>query len=226
MTNTCDVCTYRSYLFDNLNKKEFGLLALSRKEMFFRKGEIICREGEKINNFYYLKEGLLKVYKTVDARKEQIISITNPLDFIGLLSVFSNFNYIFSVSALESSSICIIKLDALKKLIQSNGEFAMTLLEKMSKMNDQILETRLLINLKNLRGRTAYIILMFAKDIYKSKKFDLPVSRKEIAELIDMRTENVIRILSELRNDGIIKIEGKSIEIIDQKRLESISEFG
>ncbi len=226
MTNTCDVCTYRSYLFDNLNKTEFGLLTLSRKEMFFRKGEIICREGEKINNFYYLKEGLLKVYKTVDARKEQIISISNPLDFIGLLSVFSNFNYIFSVSALENSSICIIELDALKKLIQSNGEFAMTLLEKMSKMNDQILETRLLINLKNLRGRTAYIILMFAKDIYKSKKFDLPVSRKEIAELIDMRTENVIRILSELRNDGIIKIEGKSIEIIDQKRLESISEFG
>jgi len=226
MTNTCDACIYRSYLFDNLNNNEFGQLTLSRKEIFFRKGDTICREGEKINNFYYLKEGLLKVYKTVDTRKEQIISITKPLDFIGLLSVFSNSNYIYSVSALESSSICIIELDTLKELIQSNGEFAMTLLEKMSKMNDQILETRLLINLKNLRGRTAYIILMFAKDIYKSKKFDLPVSRKEIAELIDMRTENVIRILSELRNDGIIKIEGKSIEIIDQKRLESISEFG
>ena len=92
MTNTCDVCTYRSYLFDNLNKTEFGLLTLSRKEMFFRKGEIICREGEKINNFYYLKEGLLKVYKTVDARKEQIIRISNPKDLSGLFIVFSNFN--------------------------------------------------------------------------------------------------------------------------------------
>ena len=96
----------------------------------------------------------------------------------------------------------------------------------MSKMNDQILNTRLNINLKNLRGRTAYIILMFSKEIYKNNKFELPVSRKEIGELIYMRTENVIRILSEFRNDNILKIEGKGIEIIDIDRLEQISEFG
>jgi CRP/FNR family transcriptional regulator len=64
------------------------------------------------------------------------------------------------------------------------------------------------------------------KEIYRSERYDIPVSRKEIAELIEMRTENVIRILSELRKDKIIHIEGKSIEILDLHRLEQISEFG
>jgi CRP/FNR family transcriptional regulator len=93
-------------------------------------------------------------------------------------------------------------------------------------MHDQLLETRLSISNKNLRGRTAYIILMFANDIYQSNRFDLPISRKEIGELIDMRTENVIRILSEFRKDQLIKIEGKRIEILEMTRMERIANFG
>lgn len=226
MNNLCEVCIYRSFLFDNLDKKEFTLLTLSRKEVNFKKGEIIYKEGDKIDQFLYLKEGLMKVYKTLGDRKEQIIGVTKPMDFIGLLSVFSNTTYSFSLSALEDSSICTIDLSAIKKLIKGNAEFAFTLLEKMSTMNDQLLHNRLAINLKNLRGRTAYILLMFANEIYNSNKYELPVSRKEIAELIDMRTENVIRILSEFRNDGILRIEGKKIEILDMLRLQQISDFG
>jgi CRP/FNR family transcriptional regulator len=54
----------------------------------------------------------------------------------------------------------------------------------------------------------------------------LPVSRKEIAELIGMTTENVIRILSEFRKEKIIKINGKEIEIVDFERLKMISDRG
>jgi len=201
-------------------------LNISRKEASFGKGDIICREGDPIEKFLYLKEGLLKVFKSTGPNKEQIIGITGPRDFIGLLSAFSKSNYIYSISAIEPSEICIIDLKAIQQIIQSNGSFAMTLLNKLSLMHDQLLETRLSISKKNLRGRTAYIILRFAKEIYNSNMFNLPISRKEIGELIDMRTENVIRILSEFRKDKIIKIEGKRIEILEMDRLERISNFG
>jgi len=225
MENSCDLCVYRSYLFDNLDKNEFAQLSLTRKELDFKKGDIICREGEDIQHFFYLKHGLLKIYKTVGNRREQIVGITKPKDFIGLLSSFSDKKHIYSISALENSSLCLIDMELIKKIVLENGSFALDLLGKMSKLNNQILGSRLTINLKNLRGRTAYIILMF-KEIYHSLKFEIPVSRKEIGELIEMRTENVIRILSELRKDKIIKIEGKSFEIIDLHRLEQIAEFG
>ena len=71
-----------------------------------------------------------------------------------------------------------------------------------------------------------YVLLYFAQDIYKNHAFELPVSRKEIAELIEMTTENVIRILSEFRKDGILKIYGKVIEITDIELLKKISELG
>ena len=52
------------------------------------------------------------------------------------------------------------------------------------------------------------------------------IEQVSVAELIDMSTENVIRVLSEFRKDGLIQIEGKNIEIINIKRLEKIYELG
>ena len=79
---------------------------------------------------------------------------------------------------------------------------------------------------RNLKGRVAYILLFFKNHIYQAAEFELPISRKEIAEYIGMTTENVIRALTEFRKDNIIKIYGKVIEITDIKRLESISKHG
>lgn len=93
-------------------------------------------------------------------------------------------------------------------------------------MTDEIINTTLEISRKNLRGRIAFVLLYFARSVYKNNTFELPVSRKEIAEFIEMTPENVIRILSEFRKDGIIRINGKEISITDEKRLLVIAELG
>ena len=127
MENSCELCIYRSYLFDDLNKNEFAKLTLAKTEVDFKKGGIICREGEKIQHFLYLKQGLLKVYKTVGNRREQIVGITKPKDFIGLLSSFSEKKHLYSISALEDSSLCIIDMESIKTIVRENGDFALDL---------------------------------------------------------------------------------------------------
>ena len=49
---------------------------------------------------------------------------------------------------------------------------------------------------------------------------------KEMAEFVGMTTENVIRTLSEFRKDDILKIYGKTIQIVQMDTLKSIAEFG
>ena len=72
----------------------------------------------------------------------------------------------------------------------------------------------------------AFVLLYFTKEIYKSRVFDIPVSRKEIADYIGMSTANVIRTLSDFKRDGIIKIFGKTMEIVNIEKLEIISKRG
>ena len=221
----CEGCELRSLFFNNVSATELISLCTIKIEKTFIKGELIIEEGSEIEDFIYLKSGLVKLYRISDD-EEQIITIAKPLDFVSLLSVFSNRHFKYSVRALEDSVTCSLKIQYVKDLVKSNGNFALDLLEKMNRIADNIIIESLEIRRKHLRGRIAHVLLYFADYIYSSHEFDLPISRKEIAEYIGMTTENVIRTLSEFRKDKIIKINGKTIEIINKPMLEKISALG
>ncbi|MGC9373997.1 MAG: Crp/Fnr family transcriptional regulator [Bacteroidales bacterium] len=224
--SNCKNCAYRTWAFKNLTADELELINEKKVEKFYRKGENIYIEGDPVHSFLYLQNGLVKLFKTELNHKEHIISIAKPKDFIGLLSIFSNQDHNYSISAIEDSIICFIDLDLIKNFIKTNGNFALDFFEKISKLSDSIIKTRVDINTRQLRGRIAYMLLFFAQNIYNAKEFNLPISRKEIADLIDMSTENVIRALSEFRKDGLIQIEGKNIVINDIERLQKIYDLG
>jgi len=220
----CANCDFREVVFAHLDDLAIQELCNHKDEMSFRKGEIINREGEKITNFKYLKSGLVKLYRRTSSGEEQVITITRPFEFVSNMSIFSEDRYKYSVSALEDSVVCIVKLDFIKGLFLKNGGFAMGLLTKISKINDKIINQTLDIRQKNLIGRV--VLLYFTKEIYNSLIFDIPVSRKEIADYIGMSTANVIRTLSDFKREGIIKVFGKTIEIVDLNKLEIISKRG
>jgi CRP-like cAMP-binding protein len=222
----CSQCDFKDVVFSYLDEKSIEELCEHKEEQFFRKGEIINHEGEKINNFKYLRSGLVKLYRRASTGEEQIITITRPFEFVSNMSIFSEDKYQYSVSALEDSVVCIVKLDFIKELFLKNGGFAMGLLTKISLINDKIINQTLDIRQKNLVGRVAYVLVLFTKEIYKSRVFDLPVSRKEIADYIGMSTANVIRTMSEFKKEGIIRIFGKTIEVADLEKLEVISKRG
>jgi len=197
-----------------------------KEEHSYRKGEIINHEGEKITDFKYLKSGLVKLFRRTSDGEEQVITITRPFEFVSNLSIFSEDKYKYSVSALEDSIVCSVRLDFIRELFLKNGEFAISLMTRISKITDKIISQTLDIRLKNLAGRVAFVLLYFTNDIYKSRVFDLPVSRKEIADYIGMSSANVIRTLSDFKRDGIIKVYGKTIEVVDINKLEIISKRG
>ena len=223
---SCVSCDFRAVVFTYLEDPSIEELCDHKEEQFFRKGEIINHEGEKISNFKYLKSGLVKLYRRTADGEEQVITITRPFEFVSNMSIFSEERYQYSVSALEDSVVCMVKLDFIKELFLKNGGFAMSLLTKISRINDKIISQTLDIRQKNLIGRVSFVLLYFTNDIYKSRVFDLPVSRKEIADYIGMSTANVIRTLSDFKKEGIIRVFGKTIEVVDMTKLEVISRHG
>jgi CRP-like cAMP-binding protein len=222
----CSECKLKPLFFDNVKNNELRDICNSKREESFARGEIICEEGEEIREFMYLKNGLVKIFKKLDNKRDQIIKIARPFDFVSMLSVFSDTHYKYSVSTLEDSTVCYIDLEVIMNLVSTNGRFALDLLRIMSQNSDDLINTNINISKRNLKGRIAYVLIYMSDYIYKNNIFELPVSRKEIGEFIDMTTENVIRTLSEFRKDNIIKINGKIIEIADSRRLKQICEFG
>jgi CRP/FNR family transcriptional regulator len=215
----CLTCGFRSEVFASLPDYQLEELSRSKLLKHAKKGETIAHQNDRIEGFIFLRDGLAKLCRMNAEGREQIVGIATPNDFVGLLSLFSSNTYNYSIVAIEDSSYCSVEYDMVMNLVGSNGEFARNLLAKISRVSDLLIGGRLDIDLLQLRGRVAYILCFFANEIYHSTRFNLPVSRREIAELIDMRVENVVRILSEFRRDKIILIEGTYIEILDKEKL-------
>jgi CRP-like cAMP-binding protein len=222
----CDQCQLKTLFFSHISSDDLSDICEIKREESFTAGESIIKEGELISEFIYIKEGLVKLSKITGNSKEQILSFSKPFDFVSLLSVFSSDTYKYSVTALKNTTVCIIDLQVVKNFAKQNAMFAMDLMSKISEATDKIILDNLEIKRKNLKGRVAHLLLYFANNVFSSMEFELPVSRREIADYIGMTTENVIRTLSEFRKDKIIKIYGKDIQIVDMKRLETISELG
>lgn len=222
---SCGECGFRSTLFDCLSNDQLDLMSKGKDLIKAKKGEVIIRQGDKVEDFIFLRVGLAKLTR-VSEGKEQLVGIARPKDFVGLLSLFSSPYHQYSITALDDSEFCIVELDVINKIVQENGKLAFSLLQRISQVSDLLISTKLDIDNRQLRGRIAYILSLFSKEVYNSTKFNLPISRKEIGELIDMRVENVVRILSEFRKDKIISIEGTLIEILQPEKLEWIKNHG
>ncbi len=222
----CDNCELKTAFFESFRKEELGIFCDQKVEVPYKRGDIVFSEGDEIRYFAYLKSGLVKLFRTDPDGKDQIITIAGPFDFVSLLGVFSETHQTYSVSVLEDAVICCIEIEQMKAIALKNGFFTLNLMEKLGSISNKIILEALEIRKRHTHGKVAYILLKFSQSIYQSLVFDLPVSRREIAEYIGMTTENVIRALSEFRKEKLLRINGREIEILDLEALERISNYG
>ncbi len=225
MICSCQNCHIKKIFFESLREGvELEKYCNARTEITIPAGKKIIKQGDKIKSFKYLQEGLIKLHRKSKSGGEQIISFGKPMDFVSIQNIFSNKRYSYSVTTLENSTICIFNLSIITDLIRSNGKFAEKIIETTNKASNRILSNSLDMISKSMYGKVASVLLFFQEQIYFSYGFDLPVSRKEIAQYTGLSIETVIRVISEFRRDGLIKVYGKRIEIIDKDSLVSIYE--
>ena len=222
MNCSCENCHIQEIFFKSINNDELDEFCGARSEKIIPAGTTFIQQGDKIRSFKYLKEGLIKLHRVNDTGNNQIISFGTPMDFVSIHNIFAEETYSFSVTAIETSIVCIFSIDIIKHLIKTNGKFAKNLISTKSMASNRILSNSLDLISKSMYGKVASVILFFHEKIYFTMGFDLPVSRKEIAEYTGLSIETVIRVISEFRRDGLIKVYGKRIEIIDKDGLVSI----
>jgi CRP-like cAMP-binding protein len=75
---------------------------------------------------------------------------------------------------------------------------------------------------RQVNARFAELLLFLRHVLYQSNPFELTISKKEIAGLISTSPENLSRLLSEFKTEGFIRSNGRTIEILDANKLESL----
>ena len=119
----------------------------------------------------------------------------------------------------------MVGLDFLKELYLENHEVLLRLNKAFGRSVALIMNKLICLNQKNIRGRIAESLL-YLTGFYGSDRYNLSITRKELGEMSAISEENTVRLLTELRKEGIIKIEGREVSINDKILLKKISELG
>jgi len=218
----CTNCKIKSSAAKTLNISELKVMAEHCSEVSFKRGEAILKQDVFSSNMVYLRKGLVKTH-IAGQNIEKIIRISKAPTYLGIATTLYEKTNKYSVTALEDSNVCFIGVDMFKQLIKTNPNFSYEIINDLCK--NELLFFNCSINRaqKNIIGRVADSILFFYEEIFKSKEFNLPITRKEFGNFIDTSRESVCRVLSELDNDKIIKVKGKKITILNKKLLLTIS---
>ena len=222
---SCIRCPYKWKYLNLLKTDDINAIQQNCLIINFKKGETICKQGTDVTHALYLAKGMVKLY-IEGGKKDLILKLIKAGSYIDLQTLFGDLIYRYSVAAVEDSMICMINSEFILELAKKNPGYLFELTKTISTSTNYVFKKISDISRKQLRGRLADTLLHFAGEIYGSNKFELNITRRELAQFSSMSMENAVRILSEYKKEGLISLKGRIIEILQPEILKKFSELG
>ena len=192
-----------------------------RKNIHYKKGELIFKEGDILRGMFFVLKGTVKVHKKWGAEKELIVRFAKNGDILGHRGLGSDTLYSVSATALEPVTVCFIDTVFFNASLKMNTAFLFRLM--------LFLAEELRISEKKMRdlahmqvkGRIAQSLLTLRVKFGENDEgyIELPLSRHNLASFAGTTYETAFRILNEWTADNIIRISGKSISLMDASGL-------
>ena len=221
----CNDCSllYHS-VFKHLTKEELDRVNYKKECYSYKRGKILYNEGSRINGFYCINKGIIKIYKTGIDGKGQIIRFAKKGEILAHRSLLSNEVACTSAKVIEDAVLCFISGEMLVSLIKNNGDFSLELIKliclELGEANSYITD----IAQKTVRARLAEILIHLKNEfgVNSDNVLKISLTREEIANIVGTATESVIRLLSEFKTDSLIELNGRQIKILDEQELNRI----
>lgn len=229
MENNCSDCSLASLCLPvALELGELDQLEkIVKRGKPLRKGEHLFCSGDVFNSVYAVKSGCVKTYSLDESGDEQITGFFLPGEILGTDGISTN-THSLSAKTLDTSAICEIPFSSLELLSTKIPSMQRHFFSIMSKEIQNDKKLHMLLSKKPADERVASFLLNISAR-HESRKlspnvFRLPMSRGEIGNYLGLTIETTSRIFSRLQKDGLIKTEGREIEIIDRPPLCALGE--
>jgi len=215
-----------NHVFNLLNDSDRAILDHNKKTVFYKKNEIILKQGTVANSIVFSKTGFFKLGMEGN-QKNVILILKGNQTFLGLSSLFCEEKvYLYSVTATEDCEVDIYENTSFKEVLSSNVAFSNEIIKFLNHNSSRIFKRFMNMMEKNSRGKVAFMLVCMANSVYFSNEYTMSLSRQDMADFLGLSMENVIRIIKELENDGLIEVNGKSIKLLNLNSLHKVCEFG
>jgi len=206
-------------LFKGLPQEQIDIILAMTIEKQFVRGETIFFEGDEANGFYIVTGGQVKVFKMNPLGKEHILHIFGAGEPIGEVPVFHNQPFPASAEALVKSRLIYFPRKEFVNLIEKHPAVSLNMLALLSMRLRQFASQIENLSLKEVPARLANYLIYVSEEQDKTDTIQLSVSKGQLASLLGTIPETLSRIFAKMSDEGLIRVEGRTITILNRAGL-------
>jgi len=208
---------YFKGLSSELLQELFSLATLKR----YDKNQEIFSEGERALGFFLILEGNIKIYKFSPKGKEQIIHLLGPGDVFAEAVLSGLETYPAYALALTPSKLAFFEKARFLQLIQRKPELALNLIGLFSMKLWDLVRNIENLTLRKAGERLQHFLWELSEEGDKPS-FELKVNKSHLALLLGITPETLSRLFQRFRDEGLLEIEGRRIDLKNLEKWKSL----
>jgi CRP-like cAMP-binding protein len=210
-------------LFQGVDPESVEALASEFEVIDAPRGTVLFKEGEPGESLFIVLAGKVKLGRRSADGRENLVAVMGPSDQFGELSLFDPGPRTATATVLTDARIAKLPKAALQKWVQDRPQIAMQLLRvvarRLRRTNTMLAD----LIFVDVPGRVAKQLLQLAQRFGSLEGAQLRVThdltQEELAQLVGASRETVNKALADFASRGWLRLEGKSVVILDRERL-------
>lgn len=212
----------QSHLFSSLTSVQID--RVYGHSQFIRLGEtqLLFSQGEKVDYFYLVMSGKIKLFRVSPDGQEKVIEIVPPGGvFAEALMFMDEPHYPVSAAALADTEVVGIDTRDFKAMLWDSTDTCFHLMSDMCFRLRKLIHEIDTLTLHSGTCRVASYFLHSAP--HEQESFELDLAKNLIAARLSVKPETFSRIIANLKRQGIVNVDGNRVTILDRDALKSIS---
>ena len=189
----------------------------------------IVTAGRKYDGVFVLINGAAIRYRVLRDGRRQVLNIALPGDFIGFPASFFE-TALYSITALGDTIVSWVSFATLFGLFRDHPRLAATLFGLFSCETAMYTEHLINVGRRSALERVAHFLLelltrLQAIGLADERSYRMPLTQELIGDALGLSVPHVNGTLRQLREDGLVGIDGQIIVINDLEALATLADF-
>ncbi|MEZ4462505.1 MAG: Crp/Fnr family transcriptional regulator [bacterium] len=220
-------------LFANLSDADLTPLTTYCFPRVFEKGEVLWQEGAPAQKFTFLARGRIKIVKTRMDGGEANLGVFDEGDAVGQVAVFRRMPYPASAVALADGWCLEVLRQHFYTTLQMHPDLMEGMIDGIMARNHDLVRRVEELTTSSAEQRLAMLFCNLCEKHGKRVPvengkmgilLDMHLSRKDIADSINVRVETAIRLMSRWNKSGPVTTLPDGFLVVDCEHLDALAE--
>ncbi len=202
----------RSALLQAARDDTLELLQRSSRARRLDRGAMLIHEGDQPTSVFFIADGLLRSFTTSFDGAEPTLTVMLPGDHVGELGVIDGTARSASVASLRPSMVVEVSGTTFRAALEADVAIYRALVMQLSQRLRSTSSRLSDLTILDLGARLAKFLL---SEMGGARVVELHFSQSELGQLLGGARQSINQLLATMERDGLITVNGRTIEVVD-----------